>query len=110
MQKTNRKHVIKRIVDVAMILLLLFLMAYQVTGGAAHEWIGMAMTVLVVTHQVLNLQWYRSLLRGKYPAVRIVMNLTDLLLAAVFVATVFCGLSMSCLIYTSDAADDSNRV
>ena len=95
MQKTNRKHVIKRIVDVAMILLLLFLMAYQVTGGAAHEWIGMAMTVLVVTHQVLNLQWYRSLLRGKYPAVRIVMNLTDLLLAAVFVATVFCGLSMS---------------
>lgn len=47
--KTN--HIItKRIVDIGMTILLLCLMAYQVTGEAAHEWIGMAMTVLVVVH------------------------------------------------------------
>ena len=36
--KTN--HMIKRIVDAAMTVLLLCLMAYQVTGEALHEWIG----------------------------------------------------------------------
>ena len=39
--------VIKRIVDVAMTVLLLCLMAYQVTGEMAYEWIGMGMAVLV---------------------------------------------------------------
>ena len=54
--KTN--HMIKRIVDAAMTVLLLFLMAYQVTGEMAHEWIGMGMTVLVIIHQILNRKWY----------------------------------------------------
>lgn len=95
MEKPDRKHAMKRSVDVAMIILLLLLMAYQVTGGAAHEWIGMVMAVLVIVHQILNLRWYRTLLKGKYPAARIIMNLTDILLIAAFVLTVFCGMSMS---------------
>ena len=57
---------VKRIVDAAMTILLLLLMAYQVTGEAAHEWIGMAMTVLVIIHQILNRRWYAALFRGKY--------------------------------------------
>ena len=40
-RKTN--NIIKRIVDAAMTVFLLFLMAYQVTGEMAHEWIGMGM-------------------------------------------------------------------
>lgn len=95
MQKTNRKHAIKRTVDIIMIVLLLFLMAYQVTGGAAHEWMGLEMAVLVIIHQILNLQWYRSLLKGKYPAARFAMNLTDIFLIIAFILTVYCGMSMS---------------
>ncbi|MBQ6663594.1 MAG: hypothetical protein IJM69_08670, partial [Firmicutes bacterium] len=57
---------IKRIVDAAMAVLLLFLMAYQVTGEMAHEWIGMGMTVLVIIHQALNWKWYGALYKGKY--------------------------------------------
>jgi len=78
-----------------MIVLLLLLMAYQVTGGAAHEWMGLAMAVLVIIHQILNLQWYRSLLKGKYPAARVAMNLTDIFLIIAFILTVYCGMSMS---------------
>ena len=37
---------IKRCIDVRMTILLLFLMAYQVTGEQVHEWIGMGMTLL----------------------------------------------------------------
>lgn len=95
MQKINRKHAIKRTVDIIMIVLLLLLMAYQVTGGAAHEWMGLAMAVLVIIHQILNLQWYRSLLKGKYPAARVAMNLTDIFLIIAFILTVYCGMSMS---------------
>ena len=61
--KTNNM-IIKRIVDAAMTVLLLCLMAYQVTGEMAHEWIGMGMTVLVIIHQVLNRKWYGALFKG----------------------------------------------
>ena len=40
----------KRLVDIGMTCLLLFLMAYQVTEQAAHEWLGMGMTALVILH------------------------------------------------------------
>lgn len=46
----------KKIVDIMMSVLLLFLMAYQVTGEVLHEWIGIFMTLLVVIHQILNIR------------------------------------------------------
>ena len=58
MSKVKKNIIIKRIVDAAMTVLLLFLMAYQVTGEMAHEWIGIGMTVLVMIHQILNRKWY----------------------------------------------------
>ncbi|MBR1740297.1 MAG: hypothetical protein IJ733_00200 [Lachnospiraceae bacterium] len=59
--QAERKNIIKRIVDVGMTVLLLCLMAYQVTGEVAHEWIGVAETVLVIIHQILNRKWYAAL-------------------------------------------------
>ena len=55
----------RRIIDVCMTLVLLVLMAYQVTGEMVHEWTGILMTVLVIVHQVLNRRWYKSLFKGK---------------------------------------------
>lgn len=37
----KRNIIMRRTVDVCMTALLLFLMAYQVTGAALHEWIGL---------------------------------------------------------------------
>lgn len=78
-----------------MVVLLLCLMAYQVTGEAAHEWIGMAMTVLVVVHQILNRKWYGALFRGKYHLYRIVSTTVNILLLLSFAVTAFCGMAMS---------------
>lgn len=75
--KTNR--IKKRIVDAVMTILLLFLMAYQVTGEMAHEWIGMGMTVLVIIHQILNRKWYGALLKGKYNPYRTVSTILNIL-------------------------------
>ena len=46
MSQAKTKSTIKRLVDAAMTVLLLLLMAYQVTGEALHEWIGIGMTGL----------------------------------------------------------------
>ncbi len=91
----SRTNIMKRTVDAAMTVLLLCLMAYQVTGEAAHEWIGMSMTALVIVHQILNRKWYGSLLKGKYNAYRILSTALNILLLACFAVTAFCGMSMS---------------
>ena len=86
---------IKRIVDVCMTVLLLCLMAYQVTGEALHEWIGIGMTVLVIIHQILNRKWYGAMSKGKYNAYRITTTVINIALLLSFALTAFCGMSMS---------------
>ena len=91
----DRRFEIKRIVDIAMTVLLLCLMAYQVTGEMAHEWIGMGMTVLIIIHQILNKKWYGALFKGKYRPYRILSTTLNILLLLSFLLTAFCGMSMS---------------
>ena len=95
MSKAKTNNMIKRVVDTAMTVLLLFLMAYQVTGETAHEWIGMGMTVLVIVHQFLNRRWYGALFKGKYNPYRAVTSILNILLLLSFALTAFCGMAMS---------------
>ena len=95
MANTTTKNMTRRIVDASMTVLLLFLMAYQVSGEMAHEWIGMAMTALVILHQILNRRWYSALFRGKYNLYRIVTAVLNVLLLLGFTLTAFSGMSMS---------------
>ena len=91
-RKRNR---LRRVVDVCLLVLLLCLMSYQVTGEEKHEWTGVTMTLTVIVHQLLNRRWYAALFRGRYNAYRHVTTLVDLLLLAAMLATAFCGMSMS---------------
>ena len=91
----NKKNIIKKIVDVGMTVLLLCLMAYQVTGNTLHEWLGIGMTVVLIIHHILNIKWYCSLFKGKYNAYRIIVTLVNTLLLASIALTAFCGMSMS---------------
>ncbi len=91
----DRRSETKRIIDIAMTVLLLCLMAYQVTGEMAHEWIGMGMTVLIIIHQILNRKWYGALFKGKYRPYRILSTTLNILLLLSFLLTAFCGMSMS---------------
>ena len=84
MSKAKTNMIIKRIVDAAMTVLLLCLMAYQVTGEMAHEWIGMGMTVLVIVHQILNRKWYGALFKGKYNPYRSTTAILNILLMLSF--------------------------
>ena len=95
MSRLRTSNIMKRIVDAAMTVLLLCLMAYQVTGEMAHEWTGVSMAVLVIIHQILNRKWYGALRKGKYSLYRAVSTVLNILLLVCFALTAFCGMSMS---------------
>lgn len=85
----------KRVIDICMTVLLLFLMAYQVTGEALHEWIGIGMTVLVIAHITLNRRWYGAVFRGRYNPYRKLTTAVNILLLLSFALTPLAGMSMS---------------
>lgn len=67
----KKKMVYKISIDMVMTVLLLFLMARQITGDSAHEWLGAGMFVLWIVHHILNRNWYIHLFKGRYAPVRI---------------------------------------
>ena len=93
--QTKTTIIIKRIVDGVLTVLLLFLMAYQVTGDVLHEWLGIGMTVTLILHHILNRKWYKSVFKGKYSPYRIVMTAVNTLMLAAIALTALSGMSMS---------------
>ena len=93
--KMTMKKKIHIIIACVMIICLPLLMAYSLIGEAAHEYIGIAMFMLFVAHHIINAAWWRNLFRGKYSLARIVMTVTNLLLAIIIVALPVSGIVMS---------------
>lgn len=78
-----------------MVVLLPFLMTYELIGEATHEILGIAMLVLVVAHHLLNRSWHTHLLRGKYTLQRAVMTAMDALLFALLILQAVSGIMMA---------------
>lgn len=81
----NIKMKVKIATDMAMTILLILLMAYELVGQAVHEWIGIGMFVLFVLHHVLNSKWSRAIRKGKYTPLRILQTI----LVAAILLTMF---------------------
>lgn len=77
------KMAVKIGVDLGMTVLLLLLMAYELIGQAAHEWLGVGMLVLFLLHHILNGKWLRGIFKGSYRAMRI---LQTVLAASIFLS------------------------
>lgn len=89
------KTIVKRIVDVALTVTLLLLMAFQVTEQFAHEWLGITMFALTIVHQILNRKFYASIFKGKYSALRVFQLIVNILLLLSFICTALSGMMMS---------------
>lgn len=92
---TDMKSKIKRCIDILLAVVLLAFMSYQATGEKIHEWTGIALTVIVISHLIMNRKFFSSVGKGKYSAYRSVLTLTDILLLLCFFITAICGMSMS---------------
>ena len=89
------KTVIKRVVDVALTVTLLLLMAFQVTEQFAHEWLGITMFALTIVHQILNRRFYAAIFKGRYSPLRVFQLIVNILLLLSFLCTALSGMMMS---------------
>lgn len=91
----NQKMKCKIIIDMAMTILLLLLMARQLTGDSAHEWLGAGMFVLWIVHHILNRSWYSHLFKGKYTPMRIFQTVIDVLVLLSMLGLMVSGIILS---------------
>lgn len=89
------KMIMKMAVDVAMTVALLLLMAYELVGQAAHEWIGIGMFALFVLHHILNGKWSKCLLKGKYTALRVMQTALVVLVLLSMLGSMVSGVILS---------------
>lgn len=86
---------IKIAVDAAMSLAMLLLMAYGLIGEKAHEWIGVGMFVLFITHHILNRRWLCNIAKGRYTSMRIVQTVTAALILLCMIGSMVSGIIIS---------------
>lgn len=86
---------IKVFIDFLMTMLLLLLMAFQITGQEFHEWFGAGMLVLFLVHNILNFKWYRGLFKGKYNIVRVLQMIINLAVLFSMLCLAYSGIVMS---------------
>ena len=71
---------VKMLVDIAMAVVFIMLMCNQITGIFAHEILGISVIILFIIHQILNINYYKNILKGKYNKLRIAYLIIDILL------------------------------
>lgn len=89
------KMMLKMGIDLVMTVLLLCQMAYMLVGETAHEYLGTAMFVLFILHHLLNRNWYRSLKKGRYGAVRILQPAVNTLMLLCMLGLMVSGVILS---------------
>ena len=88
-------------IDFLMTALLLLLMAYQVTGESFHEYIGAGMLILFLIHNFLNVRWYGSLVKGKYPVLRILRTAVNFSCLAAMLIQAYSGIVLSRYVFAT---------
>lgn len=91
----NKKQAMKRIVDGFMTMMLLFLMARQITGDSVHEWLGTGIMVLCIAHHFLNRNWYSHMFQGKYTSMRIFQTVLNTALFLSMIGLMVSGIILS---------------
>ena len=89
------RQIIRILVDIAMTILLLLLMAFMLTGQKAHEWLGAAELVLFIAHHILNVRWLKSIKRGRYSPFRILQTVLAALVLLTMLGSMVSGIMMS---------------
>lgn len=90
----------KIMIDILMSVALLVLMAQQLVGEKAHEWLGVSMFVLFITHNILNLSWYQSLPKGKYSIYRIFKTAINIAIFLSMIGSMVSGIILSRHVFT----------
>ena len=95
------KKVLKITTDILMFVDFIFLVSHEVVRNlSAHGIFGAVLFALFILHHILNGGFYRSVLRGKYNSVRILLSATAWLLFVLMILMAFSSVMMSGAVFT----------
>lgn len=89
------KNKVKLIVDSLMTICFVALMCNQMLGLFAHEILGIIVIVLFFIHQILNINYYKNLFKGKYNKTRVAYLIIDLLLLIMMLVMILSSILIS---------------
>ena len=91
----KKKNNIKIIIDILMLVLLVLEYSKLYTGQLIHEILGIILFILFITHNLLNINFYKGLLKGKYNLTRIIITIIDVLFVLNMFFTIVLGIPIS---------------
>lgn len=83
------------LLDAIMIGMLPIIMAYELVGKSTHEWLGLAMFIIFILHNILNYRWYKNILKGRYSCTRIILLIVNMLLFVCMIGLMISGIILS---------------
>ena len=91
----NHKQKIKILIDFLMFITLMLLMPYEMVGETAHEWLGMGMFVLFISHHVMNRKWTKSVVKGTYTPIRLMQTVLVIAMLVLMIGSMLSGIVIS---------------
>ncbi len=88
---------VRIIINILMTIFFILLMGYHITENKIHEYLGVITLLIMIIHNILNINWYKSLLKGKYNFQRTMYVIIDL---ALLVATI--GIAVSSIMISAN--------
>lgn len=88
---------VRTIINILMTIFFIVLMGYHITENKIHEYLGVITLWLMIIHNILNINWYKSLFKGKYNFQRTMYVIIDL---ALLVATI--GIAVSSIMISAN--------
>ena len=76
--------------NIATLMLSISALAFRITGDFLHEWIGAAVALAFIVHNVINIKWYMRIFSGKYGfvrAVNLLINIGCIILSIVMITS-----------------------
>lgn len=93
------KKMIKIIVDILMFIIILLEFSKLYTGQLWHEVFGIILFILFVIHNILNISFYKNILRGKYTILRTISTIVNIMFLKCMLLTIILGIPISSEIF-----------
>lgn len=87
------------ILDIVMTIFFIILMGYYVTENEVHEILGTITFVLFIIHNILNIKWYKGVLKGKHNFQRTFHIIINLLLFVAMLGMMISGIMISANVF-----------
>lgn len=90
-----KKNIIKMTVDVLMFIIMLLEFSKLYTGQLLHETFGIALLILFIIHNILNINFYKNILKGNYNLLRLITTTINILFLICMLLTIIFGIPIS---------------